>query len=107
MTHNYCFTLFDLEQYDSNNDSEILAISDMGKIFDDDQLNVPADCKLSEQHEQVLPYFLLGDEIFPLKKWLMRPYPGKNASREERICNYQHSRARRCIEYAFGILSTH
>ena len=50
-------------------------------------------------------HFLLGDEIFPLKKWLMRPYPGKNGSEEERICNYWHSRARQCIKNAFGILS--
>ena len=53
---NYCFTWFDLGKYGSNNDSDILTNSDMGKMFDD-QLNVPADCKLSEHHEQVLPYF--------------------------------------------------
>ena len=44
-------------------------------MSDDDQLNVPADCKLFEHHEQILRYFLLGDKIFPLKKWLMQPYP--------------------------------
>lgn len=60
----------------------------MGKMFDYDQLNRPADCKSFEHHEEVLHHFLLGDEIFPLKKWLMRPYPGKNGSEEERICNY-------------------
>ena len=89
---NYCFTLFDLRQYGSNNDSGILANSEMGKLFEEDQLNVPPDCKLSKDDEHSLPYFLLGDEIFPLKKWLMRPYPGKNASEEERIYNYRHSR---------------
>ena len=23
-----------------------------------------------------LPYYIVGDEIFPLKPWLMSPYPG-------------------------------
>ena len=87
---NYCFTLFYLGQYGSNNDSGILANSAMGKIFEEDQLNVPPDCKLSEDDEHSLPHFLLGDEIFPLKKWLMRPYPAKNAIEEERIYNYRH-----------------
>ena len=102
---NYCFTRFDWGKYHSNNDSGILTNSDMGKMFDDDQLNVPADCKLSEHHEQILPYFWLEEEFFPLKKWLKRLYPGKNASEEESIYNSQHSRARRCFENAFGILS--
>ena len=80
---NYCFILFYLRQYGFNNDNGILANSEMGKMFKEDQLNVPPDCKLSEDDEHSLPYFLLGDEIFPLKKWLMRSYPGKNASEEE------------------------
>ena len=65
---NYCFTLLDLGQYGSNNDSGILVNSEMGNMFHNDQLNVPADCKLSELNEQILPYFLLGDEFFPFKK---------------------------------------
>ena len=77
----------------------------MGEMFDDDQMYVPNARKIKESSKDSTPYFLLGDEIFPLKKWLMRPYPGKNATEEERIYNYRHSRARRCIENAFGILS--
>ena len=102
---NYCFTRIDWGKHGSNNDSGILMNSDMGKMFDDDQLNVPADCKLSEHHEQVLPYFWLEEEFFSLKKWLKRLYPGKNASEEEGSYNSQHSRAWRCFENAFGILS--
>ena len=101
----YCFTLFDLGQYGSNNDSGVLANSQMGQMFEDDAMNVPADKELSESNQQHLPYFLLGDEIFPLKTWLLRPYPGQNASEEQRIYNYRHSRARRVIENTFGILS--
>ena len=37
---NYCFTLFYLRQYGSNNDSSILVNLDIEKMFDDDQLNV-------------------------------------------------------------------
>ena len=101
---NYCFTLFDLGQYGSNNDSGILANSEMGELFEINRLFVPKDSELNDSGIK-LSYFLLGDEIFPLKKWLMRPYPGKNASEKERIYNYRHSRARRCIENAFGIMS--
>ena len=48
---------------------------------------MPGDCKLSKHHEQILLYFLLGDKIFYLKKWLMRPHSGKNAIEKERIYN--------------------
>ena len=30
---------------------------------------------------------LLGDEIFPLKTWLMRPYPGKMLNEEQSVYN--------------------
>ena len=35
----------------------------------------------------------------------MRPFPGKNATEEERVYNYRHSRAYHCIENAFSIWS--
>ena len=102
---NYCFTLFDLGQFGSNNDSGVLASSQMNEMFEDELLHVPEDRKLSDSDNESLPYFLLGDEIFPLKKWLLRPFPGRNATEEETIYNYRHSRARRVIENAFGILT--
>ena len=53
-----------------------------------------------------LPYFLVGDEIFPVQNWLMRPYAGKALTNETRKkMNYLLSRARRIIENIFGILA--
>ena len=48
---------------------------------------------------------MVGDEIFPLKTWLMRPYPGQLTG-EQKVYNYCQSRTRKVIENAFGILST-
>ena len=100
----YCFTLVDVGQYGSSNDSGVLNESSIGNIFKSGQISSPPYEKLPGCTYERLPYFLVGDEIFPLKDWLMRPYPGKNMTEEERIFNYRLSRARRVIENASGIL---
>ena len=47
---NYYFTLFDLGQYGSYNDSGVLASSQIGEIFEDELLHEPED----------IPYYLFG-----------------------------------------------
>ena len=96
--------LTDREHKGSNNDSGILANSNFGKKFLQGEMGVMAATNLQGCAYDPLPYFLVGDEIFPLKTWLMRPYGGKNLTEGQRIFNYRLSRARRTIENAFGIL---
>ena len=52
-----------------------------------------------------MPFFLVGDNAFPLRSYMVKPFSHRYESREERIFNYRCSRARRVVENGFGILA--
>ena len=45
----------------------VLASSIMGKLFEDNSLNLPEGKPLNETEAKNTLFYLLGDEIFPLK----------------------------------------
>lgn len=100
----YRFVLVDVGSYGRENDAAILSESAFGKRFEGGPsgFNIP---QARRAGSFMLPHVLVGDEIFPLKPWLMKPYPGRNLDEQQRIFNYRLSRARRTIENTFGILS--
>ena len=45
-----------------------------------------------------VPYFFVGDDAFPLTRWLMKPFPQRGLSASAWIFNYRLSRARRYVK---------
>lgn len=89
---NYNFTIVNVGSYGKNSDGGIFANSNLGKELQRNNLSLPEASYLPGS-STTAPYVLVGDEAFPLKTYLMRPYPGTNLSTDKRIFNYRLSRA--------------
>lgn len=101
---NYSFTAVDIGAFGSQSDGGVLTYSEFGRKLTENKLGFPPDSVLPNSHA-TFPYYLVGDAAFPLKPYLMRPYPGLLLSEEKNNFNKRLSRARRTIENAFGILT--
>ncbi|XP_071040057.1 uncharacterized protein [Parasteatoda tepidariorum] len=101
----YCYTYVDIGAYGKQGDSTIFSDSAFGKAVLDGSLNLPAD-KCLNGGTTPMPLVFVADEAFPLKKHIMRPYPGKGLTPSRAAFNYRLSRARRMIENTFGITSS-
>ena len=90
-----------------HSDGGVFSNSEFGKALDSGMLGIPNPKLLPNTTQSPLPFVFVGDEAFPLKMNMLRPYPGKNLSEDLTIfmINYRLSRARRIIENAFGILA--
>lgn len=86
-------------------DGGVLFETDFGQKLENGQLNLPSPTSYSNHRDVCLPFVFVGDEAFPLKENLMKPYPNKGITHNEKIYNYRICRGRRIVENAFGILA--
>ncbi|XP_062607230.1 uncharacterized protein LOC134269020 [Saccostrea cucullata] len=101
----YKFLYVDVGTNGRANDSGILARSALIEMIESGNMNLPPPRPLPERHLEV-PFVIVGDDAFPLKPYLMKPFPKRQLDLEKRVFNYRLSRARRIVENAFGILSS-
>lgn len=101
----YRFICIDVGGFGKQSDGGTFANSSLFDHLESDSLNVPRPAEVPNSGI-TLPHVFVGDEAYPLKPYLLRPYSRKDLGENEEIFNYRLSRARRVVECAFGILSS-
>ncbi|XP_050028274.1 putative nuclease HARBI1 [Dermacentor andersoni] len=93
---NYRFIMVDIGAQGRYSDASFFKRSPLQAVFEEGALGLPSNMSK-------WPPCLVGDAAFPLRTYLV-PYPGRKLDDRKKVFNYRLSRARRCIENAFGIL---
>ena len=68
--------MIDLGQVGRHNDGGVFANSAFGNGLEQGT-NFPNITASTKTHEASLPHVIVGDEAFPLRKYMLRPYPGR------------------------------
>ena len=55
--------------------------------------------------DRPISYFIIGDNAFALNELMMKSFAEAPLEQDERVFSYRLTRARRCVENAFGILA--
>jgi hypothetical protein len=100
----YKFMWIDVGANGSTSDCAVFNVSELKEALDTDTLGLPAPEPLPGDDREI-PYFFVGDDAFPLRTYMMKPFAHRRQTIAERIFNYRLSRARRIVENAFGILA--
>ena len=85
-------------------DGGVFARSEIRDLIETNRLSIPAPKPLPDRMDP-LPHVIVGDDAFPLRHYLLKPYPSRQLDISKRIFNYRLSRARRIVENVFGILT--
>ena len=101
---NYKFMYVDVGAYGADSDAGIFRECGLYHALEQDKAGLPASQPLQDGDTDI-PYFLVGDDAFALRSWMMKPHSKREMTAAERIFNYRLSRARRIVENAFGILA--
>ena len=98
------FTYADVGINGRASDSAAWDVSNLKSGIENNFLNIPTPATLPNSNK-IAPYCILGDDAFPLKPYMMKPFAFRNQDYGQKIFSYRLSRARRTVENAFGLLS--
>ncbi|KAB0802358.1 hypothetical protein PPYR_04544 [Photinus pyralis] len=102
--YSYRITYYNVGINGRISDGGVFRESSLSKAIFQDCLNLPVDGPLPGRRMNV-PYVIVADDAFPISTRIMKPYPQRNLTYEQKIFNYRLSRCRRIIESTFGILA--
>ena len=68
----------DLGDAGRQSDGGVLSNSAFGQALEGGYLSLPSPSPLPGTTGPNLPYIIVGDEAFPLRANMLRPYPGRN-----------------------------
>ncbi|XP_060868502.1 uncharacterized protein LOC132943497 [Metopolophium dirhodum] len=93
--------------YGKENDAGVFDECPFREAIETGKLKVPKE-ELLPGSSIKTPYLLIGDATFPLKNYLMRPFPEKTTTKGDAKdnFNYRLSRARMVVECSFGSISS-
>ena len=98
----YKFRWVDAGTVGSCSDAQIFNTSRLKANIEDGSMGVP--CTITQGGPDV-SYFILADDTFDMKTWLMTAYGKRMLTIEEIIANYRISSGRRVVENAFEIMA--
>ncbi|XP_073487354.1 mitochondrial import inner membrane translocase subunit Tim21 isoform X2 [Aquarana catesbeiana] len=99
---NYDFLYVDVGKNGRMSDGGVIAQTEFYRRLQNGSLDLPA----PEDNVEGLPFVFVADEAFALGDHLMRPFPMRTLTPEQRVFNYRLARARRVVENTFGILAS-
>nr|CAH7728911.1 unnamed protein product [Callosobruchus chinensis] len=99
------FVAIDVGEYGRNSDGRVLTNSNFGKALQSGILDLPQPRPIPG-NTRPIPFYFIGDEAFPLKKNIMKPFSRRElTTNSRRIFNARLSRGRKSVECSFGMLA--
>lgn len=101
---NYKFIYVDVGRNGRVSDGGVWDGCSLNKLLLRSAAGIPEKRSPSNSNRE-LPYVFVADDAFPLRTHMLKPFPFRHQTVQQRIFSYRLSRARRVVENAFGILA--
>lgn len=103
----YKYVFVEVGGFGKDSDGGIFSASKLLKFLSSKSIDLPEPSVIPNTNIKV-PYVLIGDEGFPLRTYLMRPFPRRQLVEggEKDVFNYRLARARMVVECSYGSINS-